>query len=77
MKMFQDENPIPYEELYVGMEVRDNDGDCCVIKEILDPHNVLVEYTGTINQDSETIGGSGLHCLEKECKYEYDPLFRI
>ena len=29
--MFQDENPIPYEELYVGMEVRDNDGDCGVI----------------------------------------------
>ena len=66
--MFQDENPIPYDDLYIGMEVRDNDGDTGVIKEILDPHNVLVEYEN---------GGSGLHCLEKECDYEYDPLFRI
>ena len=39
--------------------------------------SINIYITGTINQDSETIGGSGLHCLEKECKYEYDPLFRI
>ena len=46
MNLFQDDNPIPYDELYVGMEVRDKDGNIGKITEIIDVHNVNVEYSG-------------------------------
>jgi hypothetical protein len=67
--MFQDDIPIPYKDLFIGMEVKNKDGDVGVIKEIIDSHNVFVEYNN---------GGFGLHCTETNCNESdiyYDPLF--
>lgn len=62
-----------------GRKVVDEDGNIGVIKYFdANLHNVLVEYDG---------GGSGFHCLNKDCKEEhcvngikgdismYDPLY--
>lgn len=52
-----------------GLAVIDGDGHVGVIKMFGgDLHNVLVEYT-------DKNGGSGIYCLDKHCKDEYEPLF--
>lgn len=69
---------INYSDLYIGMMVADDEGNIGVVKNHKDIHNIVVEYNN---------GGSGLHCLVKDCcdtktingeKIEiplYDPLY--
>lgn len=71
---------INYEDLHVGMRVRDSGERIGTVTEIQDQHNVFVEYDG---------GGTGWHCLVEGC-YEmqetidgtlmiphYDPLYEV
>jgi len=55
--------------IIIGARVSDNDGDCGVIDECSDLHNVNVIY------DS---GGAGLFCLAENCEFsDYKNLFYI
>ena len=71
--MKKNENSISYEDVYIGMEVIDKDGDNGIITKIYDSHNIVVEYCK--NESNDTLGGSGIYCLEKDCK-DYYPLFK-
>ena len=73
--MEKNENPISYEDVYIGLEVSDEDGDNGIITEIYDSHNIMVVYYNNENNDTTT-GGSGLYCLEKDCK-DYDKLWKL
>jgi hypothetical protein len=49
---------IKFDDLFIGMIVKDAEGNVGVVKECEDIHNILVEYQN---------GGFGLHCLIKGC----------
>lgn len=58
---------LKFEDLAVGMKIKDTDGDIGVVKECSDPHNVFIEYDG---------GGSALLCLDENC-HEYRKEFLV
>ena len=56
------------DELGVGDYVYDSSMDCYgIVKNVSDIHNVFVEYED---------GGSGLYCLDYNCK-EFDPSLKL
>ena len=52
-----------YADLVVGMWVRSTDGVVYEVKEIDDPHNVLLEY-----HISDEVWGCAIVCFAKECE---------
>jgi len=57
------------DELKVDDYVYDSSMNCYgIVKDISDMHNVFVEY--------EDCGGSGLYCLDYNCK-EFDPSLKL
>ena len=53
-----------YETFYVGLKVRDTDGNLGTIMAIDDIHNIWVEFTH---------GSAGYYCMDAGCR-SYDPL---
>lgn len=65
------ENSILYDDVYIGLEVIDEDGKTGIITKIYDSHNVMVEY----DKQNDILSGTGLFCLEKDCE-DFDILFK-
>jgi hypothetical protein len=53
-----DAKPMLYEEIKVGMNIIDQDGNKGVITEILDIYNILADLEN---------GGKGIYCLKNKC----------
>ena len=58
-------NDLLLSEISVGHEVCDKDGDCGIVIDVDDIHNVVVKFEG----------GQGLYCLDKTC-LEYEGLVK-
>ena len=52
------EVPVCFDDIFVGMKLKDDEGHNCVVKKIFSEHNVIVEYTWG------TVGGYGFICLD-------------
>lgn len=61
------DNELSYEDLEIGMEVLNSDGDIGIVTDLECAHNILVEYDN---------GGKGLYCLVDNCEYGRDKLYR-
>jgi hypothetical protein len=63
---------IKFEDLWVGLHVKDGDGLVGKIKNCEDIHNIIVDFGGDI---------VGLYCLVPNCIQEetdhYDPLYYL
>ena len=62
-------------DLKVGMHVKDTTGNCGVVKNIKDEHNVIVKFENRPGGIGCT-GGYGFYCLNPECKDQYDPIYK-
>ena len=54
--------PLSFNELIVGMKLKDNEKHECVVRRILKNESVLVEYTWG------SVGGYGFLCFDPEHK---------
>ena len=62
-------SPVTFEDLTLGMKLKDNEKHECVVKKIYDNHNVLVEYIwGNVN-------GYGFLCLDPNCE-TFDSVYK-
>jgi hypothetical protein len=61
-----DAKPLLYDDIKIGMQVVDKEGDVGIVKEANDQHNIVVDFGN---------GGSGLYCLVIGCEEGSDNLY--
>ena len=54
--------PISFNDVTVGMKLKDDEGHCCVVKKIINKQDIIVQYTWG------TVGGYGFVCLDASSK---------
>lgn len=57
---------VKFEEVYVGMEVKDSEGIEGIVTKVEDIHKVYVLYP---------YGWVGMHCLDEYCE-EFEPIYK-